>query len=93
MKTVAIKFVKIKTTYKCRHYCREEAQTDIVACEMDDDIATKLIEKQRDSRYVKAGWSKVSVTRLVRTMAYLSGYDRAEFVSAVEVSIPPYCEL
>lgn len=93
MKTVAIKFVKIKITYKCGHCCREEEQPNIVSCDMDDDIAAELIEKQRDSRYVKAGRSKVSVMRLLRTMAYLAGYDRAEFVSAVEVSMPPYCEL
>ena len=93
MKTILIKFVKAKTTCKCWHYSREEEQSDIVVCDMDDDIAAELIEKQRDSRYVKAGRAKVSVMRLLRTMAYLEGYDRAEFVWAVEVSMPPYCEL
>lgn len=92
MKTVAIKFVKIKTTYKCGHCCREEEQPDIVSCDMDDDIAAELIEKQRDSRYVKAGRSKVSVMRLLRTMAYLAGYDRAEFVGAFEVTVEQDCE-
>lgn len=92
MKTILVKFVKAKTTCKCWHYSREEEQSDIVVCDMDDDIAADLIEKQRDSRYVKAGRSKVSVTRLVRTMAYLSGYDRAEFVGAFEVTAAQDCE-
>lgn len=92
MKTILIKFVKAKTACKCGHYSTEEEQSDIVVCDMDDDIAADLIEKQRDSRYVKAGRSKVSVTRLVRTMAYLSGYDRAEFVGAFEVTAAQDCE-
>lgn len=93
MKTILIKFVKAKTTCKCGHYSTEKEQAGLVVCDMDDEIAADVLEKQKDSRYVKAGRSKVSVTRLVRTMAYLAGYDRAEFVSAVEVSMPPYCEL
>jgi hypothetical protein len=88
MKEVKIDFVMVKQLEPGR----EEERPNTFFCEMEDDIADDIFQRQRDSRYVKAGRSKVSVTRLVRTMAYLSGYDRAEFVGAFEVTAAQDCE-
>lgn len=80
MKEVKIDFVMVKQLEPGR----EEERPNTFFCEMEDDIADDIFQRQRDSRYIKAGRTKLSVMRILRGLAYLSGYDRVEFVRAKE---------